>query len=262
MGYDMNYLIDLDGTVYRGEVVIEQSKTFFNYLNHDGHRYVLMTNCPGHTPASLQAKLAGMGLFVEQRVILTSGQVTARYISEKTAIHRIYLIGGDSLAEELASYGIYHSEDDVDAVVVGFDQKFTYNKMKKAAYKIRQGAAFIATNPDLQIPDGHDMVPHTGAIAASIEAASGIKPLYIGKPGQPMLEQALDILGSEKSNCAIIGDNLKTDIQMGNANGVRTYLVLTGVTSPDEADHSHIKASCTFSHLGQIIAYDKNQAIK
>lgn len=251
----MNYIIDLDGTIYRGDALIPHAKEFIEYLNHSDRKYLLMTNCPSNTQRSLVEKLGKMGLTVSEDNILTSGQVTASYLVRKS-IERVYLVGGPALEMELRKRGIAIVQDGFDCVVVGYDVEFTYDKMKKASQAIRNGAKFICTNGDNVIPFRDTFVPHTGAIAASIEIASGIKPLVIGKPEWYMLDEALRILGCSKEECCIIGDNLETDILFGNRQGVSTYLVLTGVTKESDLEESTKKPDRVFEDLREVKEFD------
>jgi 4-nitrophenyl phosphatase len=251
----VNYIIDLDGTVYRGDALIPHAKDFIEYLNLRDRKYLLLTNCPSNTQRSLVEKLGKMGLNVSEANILTSGQVTASYLVRNN-IRTVYLVGGTALEAELRKRGIEVVEDGFDCVVVGYDEDFTYDKMKKASQAIRNGARFICTNGDNVIPYRDTFVPHTGAIAGSIQLASGVMPVIIGKPEWYILDEALRILNCSKEECCIIGDNLETDILFGNKHGVSSYLVLTGVTKKTDLEVSIVKPVRVFEDLCQLMEFD------
>lgn len=219
----------------------------------------MLTNCPSNTSLSLIEKLKGMDIVIKKENVLTSGQVTASYLQRFPALHRVFLLGGDALRSELENRGLKIVEDDADCVVVGYDTKFNYEKMKKAVWMILNGAKFIATNNDLTIPFGNTIVPHTGALYMGIQAATDVKPIVMGKPERYMLDEAIKMLGCSKEELCMIGDNLHTDILFGKHFDINTYLVLTGVTSREDVEASEIKPDYIFNDLKEVYKYDKNQ---
>lgn len=251
------YLIDLDGTIYRGNEPIQYAKEFIDYLYKNGRSFLMTTNCPENTPALLVEKLKKMGITVKEENIMTSGQVTINYLLKKTADPDVFLIGSEALKNEFLKSGIQLNGTHPQYVVVGFDRSFDYEKMKTAVQLIRKGAEFISTNLDTSIPDGNDIIPHTGALAAAIETATGVKPLNMGKPGSFMLDEALSRLGCGKDECCIIGDRLDTDILFGASNGVETFLVLTGITRKEELEKSDVQPNRVFANLKELIEYEK-----
>lgn len=94
----------------------------------------------------------------------------------------------------------------------------------------------IATNPDVTGPDEGGIVPATGAIAALISAATGVRPYFIGKPNPLMMRTALHTLNVHSEDSIMIGDRMDTDIIAGTESGMRTILVLTGVTRREEVE--------------------------
>lgn len=251
------YLIDLDGTLYRGSEPIPHAAEFLDYLNEHKRRYLLVTNCPEHSPGEIRDKLQSMEIRVELSNILTAGQATAAYLSRIKAGARIYAVGSEALEAELASWGLKLVAEQPEFVVVGFDRKFTYEKMERASYWIRKGARYICTNPDPTVPCRDDLVPHTGALAASIQAASGVTPVYIGKPGKYMLEEALLRLDCHKRTSCIVGDRLDTDVLMGVNHEVASYLVLTGATDRLMVQESHIKPTKVFADLRELRDFEE-----
>lgn len=254
----MNYIIDMDGTLYHGKVPVKFAKKFINYLQLNNKEFILATNCPEHTSYELKFKLAEMDILVEEQRILTSGQATASYLAEYMPGARIYLIGSDAFRSELIKNGLKIVETKPDFVVVGFDRSFNYKKLSKAVKCIFEGAQFIITNNDFTIPYGDFIIPHTGAIASGIEAATGIKPIVMGKPEKYMLDASLKRLVCSKDNCCIIGDRLDTDIAMGKKYGVTTYLVMTGVTSKRLLNNSEIQPDRVFNDLNELMSFEAN----
>jgi 4-nitrophenyl phosphatase len=100
---------------------------------------------------------------------------------------------------------------------------------------IRKGLPFIGTNPDVTFPSADGITPGAGAILAALQAASGVAPEIAGKPERPMYDQALARLGTRPEETISVGDRLETDIDGGQRLGLRTALVLSGISTREEA---------------------------
>ncbi|WP_292362755.1 HAD-IIA family hydrolase, partial [Methylophaga sp. UBA1464] len=125
-----------------------------------------------------------------------------------------------------------------DIVVSGLDRKLTWDKLATATLNIRAGAEFYATNADTTLPTELGEVMGNGGVLAALTAVTGVEPIVIGKPEPILYQQAFEILGTNKHNTVAIGDRLNTDI-LGAVNaGMRSIMVLTGVSS--EADLADI----------------------
>jgi 4-nitrophenyl phosphatase len=245
-------IIDLDGVFYRGNTVIEGAKEFVALLQRERIPFLLLTNNSSRTPGQYVAKLAKMGIAIEESDVLTSAQATALYM-EKTARagDRVHVIGEEGLRAALRErYTI--SEEEAEFVVVGMDRQLTYEKLKTATLLIRGGAKFIGSNPDRTFPSEEGIVPGTGAILAALEAATGVAPFVVGKPEPTVFDLALARLGVGKEGAAIIGDRLETDILGGQRAGLSTIFVLSGVTSRQELAESSIKPDLVFESVKEL----------
>lgn len=256
---EYNYLLDMDGTIYRGSQPIPHAREFIQYLMERNRRFLMLTNCPGNSPEYLVDKLERMGIHVSRQHILTSGQATASYIARIHPAARVYLIGSEALKMELIQKGLHIVDKDPDMVVVGYDRNFTYTKMEKACWWILKGCSFICTNMDTAIPEGDRLVPHTGAIVSSIQTVTDVEPLVVGKPSPIILEEAFQRLQCTKEECCIIGDRLDTDILTGIRYGIPSYLVLTGVTDPLKLQNSSILPTRTFQDLGELMEEEEGK---
>jgi HAD superfamily hydrolase (TIGR01450 family) len=254
-----NCLIDLDGTVYRGETPIAHARAFVEYLERIGRKYLFVTNCPLKGPQRIAARLGAMGIDARGKV-LTSGMVALRQLARDYPGKSVYAIGSPDFLELLARGGVRLSFADPDIVLVGYDPDFTYAKMEAASAFILRGAVFLGTNTDATIPHGSATIPHTGAILASIAAATGKIPLCFGKPSAFMLDAALEEMGCGKEDCAVIGDRLDTDILFAVSNGIPGYLVLTGSstreTLRDSLAKGGIAPTLVVEDLRELIARD------
>lgn len=227
------FLIDLDGTIYRGKETIESGVRFVKRLDEAGLDYLFLTNNTTRTPQMVADKLAGHGVKTDVSKIYTPSMATASYILEKDAKRPIgvYIIGQIGLWKEILDRPeFYYDEENPDYVIVGMDTDLTYHKLMVATRCIHRGAVFIGTNSDQNLPVGKELRPGNGSICAALEVASGQKPLFIGKPEAIIVNRALDLAGFKAEEALIVGDNYPTDIMAGINSGVDTLLTLTGVT--------------------------------
>ena len=227
------YLIDLDGTLYRGDQKIKYADTFIRHLNDTATPYLAVTNCPSRSAEEVSQKLKGMGIDISPAHVLTSGRAAAAALYA-LGYRKVFALGTRALQLELHDAGLEVTDQGAEAVLVGYDPAMTYGQLAQTCVLARQGAAVYATNIDNAIPDGERFIPHTGAIARAVECASGKACTYFGKPGRAMFDTALGLLGCPASDCVVIGDRLDTDIGFANKCGVRSVLVLTGATSRED----------------------------
>jgi len=234
-----NIIIDLDGTIYRGNRLVDHAESFFSMLNKNNVNYIFFTNCSKRVPAELVISLREMGLEVQENKIITSGCITRRYIQDADKCARIFVIGSSSFMEYLQvdNIELVNGTGSVaDYVVIGFCNDFTYGDLTDALWHIQNGAKFIATNIDNTIPSGNSVVPHTGAICAFLECASKQKPLNLGKPSEYAGNYFRKLFGSEQ--VFVIGDRIDTDMLFAKKNGFIGCLVMTGITSQQDTDKS------------------------
>jgi NagD protein len=123
------------------------------------------------------------------------------------------------------------NEINPDYVVVGETRSYSYEKIERAVNLVRNGAKLIGTNPDLTDSMGKDIAPGTGSLIAPIELANGIKAYFLGKPNPLMMRHGRKLLGCSRTETAIVGDRMDTDIIAGIHSSIDTVLVLSGVTT-------------------------------
>jgi 4-nitrophenyl phosphatase len=226
--------LDLDGTVYRGIEPIPEAVTFISTMQNRGIDPYFITNNSSMTRLQLQEKLASFGIKADSNRIMTSAIAAARYCKENFNGATVMMIGEKGLEEALKSEGILLTEEDPDVVIMGIDRGITYAKLANACLAIRAGAHFIATNSDKAFPTERGLVPGNGSFAKLMENATGISPVFIGKPEAYMLEFIQQENGYLKEEMIMIGDNYDTDIQAGIRFGIDTVHVAGGVTSLEE----------------------------
>jgi 4-nitrophenyl phosphatase len=243
------FILDMDGTFYLGNTIIEGSLEFIHKLKDKGKEFMFFTNNASRTPEHYKNKLFNMGCHVNEKDIVTAGDVTIEYLIEKYPEKRIYLVGTPILEGSFREARIDLVQEDPDVVVVSFDLTLTYEKVSKACTFIRNGATFIATHMDLNCPTEHGFIPDCGSICAMVTASTGVKPRYLGKPFKETVDMIESISGYKKDEMVIIGDRLYTDIATGFNNGVTSILVLTGETKLEDLEDSDIKPDFIFQSL-------------
>lgn len=230
------FLVDLDGVVYHGDRVIPAAPGFFRYLRERDIPFLLTTNNSTLGPPQYVEKLARMDIHVGESEVLASADATAAYLAQQSpAGGRAFVIGEEGLKSAIQGAGFELAESDVQFVVVGLDRDLTYRKLTVAVRLLRAGAAFVGPNPDTTLPTDDGIIPGAGSFQALLTAATGARPLIIGKPEPTMLLIGCQRLGLAPAETAIIGDRLDTDIVGGARAGLQTLLVLTGVSTRAEA---------------------------
>lgn len=228
-------ILDMDGVLWQENRPIGDLPAVFAYLRSLDINFIFVTNNSTKSIAQYQEKFAKFGVSINKNQIISSGIATKYYLKKRFPYGGpIHIIGEQGLFDTLTEADFYQSDKDVLAVVVGLNRELTYNLLKKATLLIRDGAAFIGTNPDTTFPTPEGFIPGAGAILAALESATEVQPVVIGKPNFSMFELALERLQLQPSEVLMIGDRLDTDILGGQKAGLRTGLVLTGISKIDE----------------------------
>ncbi len=175
-----------------------------------------------------------MGLDVPPEAIFTSALATAQFLNAQRPGGTAFAIGESGLTTALHDIGYVLTDQEPEYVVLGETTTYSFARITSAIRFVMAGARFIATNPDVMGPGEGGIVPATGAVAALINAVTNVKPYFIGKPNPLMMRMALRTLNAHSEDSAIIGDSMNTDIVAGTESGLKTILVLTGMTTSRE----------------------------
>jgi 4-nitrophenyl phosphatase len=255
-------IIDMDGVLWHGDKPLPGLTDFFQTLRDQQIRFILATNNASLTPGQYVTKLARMGVEVALNEILTSAMATALYLTEHTdpATTRVFVVGEDGARHPLLELGftltelyeVSNSENPnkgADIVVCGKDSTLTWDKLATATLNIRAGAKFIGTNADTTLPTEHGITHGNGAILAALQVATGVAPTIIGKPEPIMYQQAIALLGIDPSETVAIGDRLETDILGAVRTGIRSLMVLTGVSTEEDLNTSDYQPTWVMSDI-------------
>lgn len=228
------YLIDLDGTIYRGTEKIKEAAHFITRLNEKDIPYLFVTNNSSRTPEQVANKLVGFDIEATTEQVFTTSMATAQFIADRQAGATVYVIGEEGIRQALEEKGLtIVDHDQADFVVVGIDRSINYEKLATACLAVRNGATFISTNGDIAIPTERGLLPGNGSLTSVVAVSTQTTPIFIGKPESVIMEQALRVLGTTKEDTLMVGDNYDTDILAGIGAGMDTLLVHTGVTQKE-----------------------------
>lgn len=254
------YLItDMDGVLWRGKEPMPGLVEFFQFLRQRGVRFVCATNNASTSAEDLAKRLQGWGTDVQPDEIVTSATATADYLATILPVgSRLYVIGMGGLRAALEQQGFVLADDSVAAVVVGIDWHLTYNHLKRAALNIRAGAKFIGTNGDRTFPNPEGIIPGNGALLAALEAATEVRPFIVGKPSPTLYQTALNRLEAAPEETLVLGDRLETDILGAVLLGMKSALVLSGVTTREQLIASDYQPDWIFDDIQALMTAWQN----
>lgn len=250
------FALDMDGTIYLGDEWIDGAREFLEAVEQAGKQYVFLTNNSSKNPQAYIEKLGRMGLSVEQDKIVTSGQATIDYLKKNFPGKSVYLLGNELLKEEFVEEGILLDEKNPEIVVVGFDTTLNYEKMCRVCNLVREGLPYISTHPDYNCPTETGFIPDAGAIHAFIHASAFRYPDHIiGKPNGDIMDYLARRAGAVKSQTAMVGDRLYTDVAAGVNNGYTGILVLSGEAGMKDVEESEVVPDLIFSSVKEMIPF-------
>lgn len=249
------FVLDMDGTVYLGDNLIDGSLDFIHKVVESGRDYIFFTNNASKVPAIYVEKLARMGLVVDESKVVTAGDVCAEYIQEFYPNARVYLNGTPLLTDNWQAKGINLVEDDPQVAVQSFDTTLTYDKLDKICRYVRNGVPFIATHMDTNCPTEDGFMPDCGAMCKLIEESTGVAPRFLGKPWKETVDMVMEITGYAREAMAFVGDRLYTDVATGVNNGAKGFLVLTGEADMQTVAESDVEPTCIYESLKEMALY-------
>ncbi len=250
------FLLDMDGTFYLGERLVDGALRFVNGLRQRGTQFLFLTNNSSKDGAQYAEKITRLGLPITPDRILTSGQATALHLGRTRPGARLYVVGTPALEAEFRRAGFTLDDRSPEAVVLGFDTTVTYAKLWRLCDLVRAGLPYLATHPDLNCPTETGYMPDAGALMALVAASTGRQPdAVIGKPNPFMVAAAADHAGIPPDRMCMIGDRLYTDIALGAAAGLPTILVLSGESRAEDVAESPHQPDFVFEHLGAVADY-------
>jgi HAD superfamily hydrolase (TIGR01450 family) len=245
--------LDLDGTIYLGNELINGAKKFLKDLDSAGVNYYFLSNNSSRSKLDYVKKLSRLGITATlKRIILSTDGVIDFLIQKK--VKDTYIVGTRSMIDMFVHAGINPDSASPEYVVLGFDTELSYEKLKKAALFMLDDIPLLATHPDLVCPTPEGPIPDIGAMLALFEKATGKKAQKIF--GKPNVEMVLHIMKKHRvtaKNVAMVGDRIYTDMELANRLGCDFFLVLSGETSAQQASRLKKKPAVVAENVGKII---------
>ena len=249
------WLSDMDGVLVHEEEAIPGAADFVKRLSERGRPFLLLTNNSIFTPRDLKARLARGGIDVPESSIWTSALATAQFLDDQRPGGSAYVIGEAGLTTAMHEIGYVLSEREPEYVVLGETRTYSFEAITTAIRLIEKGARFIATNPDPSGPSPQGPIPATGSVAALITRATGVDPYFVGKPNPLMMRSALNRIDAHSETTVMVGDRMDTDVISGLEAGLRTVLVLTGSTRPEQVDRFPYRPTMVLDSVADLIPF-------
>ena len=255
------FIVDMDGTFYLGEELLPGALQFADAIEKTGRRFFFFTNNSSHNEEECLQRLRKIGYDKPGMRVIISSHVTIDYLKRFRPGKSVYLLGNENLTNDFLEAGIRLEQENPDIVVLGFDTTLDYEKINRAARFLAAGKEYMATHPDDNCPLKGDFMLDTGSMMAMFRQSVGRMPdLIMGKPYPFTVDYVCNRLGVNPGEIAFVGDRLETDIRIGAMSGLKTALVYTGVTSPEQYRMSSIRASREFRNIGELGALLLQQA--
>ena len=245
--------LDLDGTIYLGDGLIEGASQFLDRLEQHGIRRFFLSNNSSKSVSQYLEKLMGMGIVATEGEILLSTHDLISWLSNEGVVDT-FLVGTEGMREMLESSGFSTASDNPEYVVLGYDTEINYDKLATASIHLHNGVPMVASHPDMVCPSPDGGLPDTGAYMALFEATTGVGPKHVcGKPNKGMILHKIKEIGIQPSNCAMVGDRLYTDMEMADRAGVHGILVLSGEATREDLDLSNLKPSLVVDSVASLL---------
>mgnify|MGYP006292549101 CR=1 FL=1 len=250
------FIFDLDGTIYLGDELIPGADRLVRGLRQAGKSVAFLSNKPIARRESYARKLRNLGVACEDHEVINSSLVLARYLQRTAPGAHFYPIAEEPVVEDLRDHGLVPCErpEEIEVVVVSWDREVNYEKLRVAYQAAVNGAMLVGTNPDRTCPmPGYDL-PDAACMIAAVEACTEkkVEPV-VGKPSRIMLEEVLALLKLPAHSCVMVGDRCGTDMVMAENTGLRSVLVLSGVTGETDLEDRPVHPDVVLESVAEFL---------
>jgi HAD superfamily hydrolase (TIGR01458 family) len=217
-------LLDLDGVVHVRGKALPGSLEAIARVRAANIPLKFVTNTTRLPRRRIVEDLAQLGLQVAMDDVFTPAILARAFLLRENLAP--FLVAHPDLREDFVGL----PEEGREAVVLGdAGADFTYDTLNVAFRKILRGAEFLALANNRNYLDRDvELSLDLGAFVAALEYASGRRALVLGKPSPLFFALAVDSLGCEADDVAMIGDDAEADVGGAMAACLRGVLVQTG----------------------------------
>lgn len=251
------FLLDMDGTIYLDEQLLDGTVDFLQYIKKIGGKYLFLTNNSSRSVSAYIEKMHRLGIETQKDDFLTSVDALILYLKANGYCEKLlYAFGTASFREQLSQAGFKITDrlcDDVNALICGFDTELTFQKLEDACILLNRGVDFIAANPDWVCPTWYGYVPDCGSVCEMLFRATGRRPVFIGKPQPEMALLAMEKYGFGREETLMIGDRVYTDIACGIRAGIDAALVLSGESTMKDVAENTEKPTYIFENIRALL---------
>ncbi len=245
--------LDLDGTIYLGDSLIDGALDFLGRLEERGIKRYFLSNNSSKSVEQYVEKLRDLGIDADKDEVLLSTHDLISWLSKKE-VTSTFLVGTEGMRSMLEEQGIETSSEQPEFVVLGYDTEISYEKLATASIHLHEGVQLVASHPDMVCPSPRGGLPDTGAYMSLFKATTGVGPVHVcGKPNKGMILHKVEDLGLKPSECCMVGDRLYTDIEMADRAGVYGILVLSGEASVDDVEEGELRPSLVVGSVAELL---------
>jgi 4-nitrophenyl phosphatase len=248
-------LLDVDGTVLRGEESIPGAREGLAALRERDLAVTFVTNNPTERPAAYAEKLSALGAPVAPDDVVTSMAATLSYLREHHPGATVLPIAGDAIVEQLREGGfeVVGDRAAADVVVAGYHEGFDHGDLTEGLRALRAGLPLVGTDPDRWVPTDDDPIPGSGAVVNAVAGAAEVAPeAVLGKPSAATADLLAERVGADPVDCLLVGDRLDTDVAMGERAGMETALVLTGAATRADVAEADVEPDHVLASLADV----------
>lgn len=247
------FAFDLDGCIWTGQALLPGAADLVAALRGAGRRVVYVTNSSRERSAALAVRLTRLGIPTPPGDVLAALELLGEAIRRRLGPVPVLALGTGEMHEVLEAAGHavvpFAEWARARAVAVGNDPAFDFARLRAASRAVAAGAAFFTVNLDPRLPVAPgEFDPGCGALAEAIAVAGGARPVVIGKPHRPIFEMALERLGCQAGEAAMVGDSLATDVAGGRGVGMATVWL-----DPAGDRHEPGRADVTVRSLAELL---------
>lgn len=245
--------LDLDGTLYLGDELIEGVPDFLTRLETAGIRRFFLSNNSSRSVKQYVEKLHGLSIHAKSEDVMLSTHDLLAWLDTK-GVTQSYLVGTEGMRDMLEEAGVSTDSTEPQYIVLGYDTEITYEKLSTASVHLHRGVPMVASHPDTVCPSPDGGLPDTGAYMELFEATTGVRPEHVcGKPNAGMILHKVEELGLRPQQCAMVGDRLYTDMEMAERAGVHSILVLSGEATKEDLEDAPQNPSLVVGSVDELI---------